>query len=81
MDSNLQGYTDTVISRMWTYFFGSPINTTYSSGTVGYIDPSILLGYAGAGLALVLSCVGAYETAATLLKQIEYSFTSILQDL
>jgi hypothetical protein len=72
---------------MWTYFFGSPINTNYSklnaltSSYIGYIDPSILLGYAGAGLALVLSCVGAYETAATLLKQIEYSFTSILQDL
>ena len=77
MDTALQTATDGVISQMWTYFFGSLPTLDYT----GNVDPSILLGYGGAGIALLLSCAGAYETAATLLTQLEYSFTSILQDL
>lgn len=64
MDTALQTNVDAVISRLWTYFFGSLPTLKNSSDATMYVDPAQLLGYGGAGLSLLLSISGAYQVAA-----------------
>ena len=69
MDSVLETNIESVLSTLWTYFFGSRPNAfLYNNGTTPRLHPSLYMGYGGAALAFFLSVAGAYIAGATTIK-------------
>ena len=81
MDAAIETNIESVVTSMWSYFFGSvPSAFNYSNGGTPRLMPAQMMGYGGAALAFFLSVAGAYIAGATTIKQVENSFFSFLED-
>lgn len=75
MDATIQGNIETVLTTLWTYFFGStPATMNYSNGVGATVQTALLMGYAGAAFAFFISVAGAFNAGAEVIKQVEDSF-------
>lgn len=75
MDSNLTDNISTIVSSLWTYFYG----TTAPSG-MDDIAAADILGYGGGSIAFFLAVAGAYDAGSSVVEQVEISFFSFLED-
>ena len=80
MDSTVSGTIYSIVSSNWSYFFTRNPSFVNSSGVGQYVGPVQFMGYSGASLAFFLPCMGAWQAAAKIIKDIEAGMDSFLEE-
>ena len=79
VSSTYVGYIQTIMNYQWTYFFTITQSYTNTSGSSVSLSTALILSYGGAGLAFILSLLGAYDNASKTLYYVEDSMDDFLK--